>query len=129
MAFAGGFIPLDIDQGMRLPDAIAKAQKAGHRMDGTDCAKPMQWAIDKGLKVDCFVVLTDNETLYARETPADALRRYRRVSGVPDAKLIVLATSVTSFSMADPGDPGMMDVAGLDSAVPRVVAEFVGGKL
>jgi 60 kDa SS-A/Ro ribonucleoprotein len=49
--------------------------------------------------------------------------------GVPDAKLIVLATSVSSFTIADPSDPGMLDVAGLDSAVPRLVSEFVTNKL
>jgi 60 kDa SS-A/Ro ribonucleoprotein len=61
--------------------------------------------------------------------PTKALQRYRKEMNMPHAKLVVLAFSVTEFSIADPDDPGMMDIAGLDSAVPRIIREFALGRL
>jgi 60 kDa SS-A/Ro ribonucleoprotein len=31
------------------------------------------------------------------------------------------------FSIADAGDPGMLDVVGFDTATPEIVAGFAGG--
>ena len=47
--------------------------------------------------------------------PHQALRDYRAWSGI-DARLAVVALTPTPFSIADPGDPGMLDVAGFDAA-------------
>jgi 60 kDa SS-A/Ro ribonucleoprotein len=33
----------------------------------------------------------------------------------------------TQFSIADPTDPGMLDVAGFDSAVPTLITDFARG--
>lgn len=41
--------------------------------------------------------------------------------GRQPAKLMVCAFSSTEFTIADPADPGMLDVAGLDSAIPEVI--------
>lgn len=61
--------------------------------------------------------------------PKAALNRYRSAMGLPSDKLAVLAFSATKFSIADPEDPGMMDIAGLDSAVPRILHELTLGRL
>ena len=58
-----------------------------------------------------------------------ALEEYRREMSMPHARLAVLAFSATKFSIADPMDPGTMDIAGLDSAVPRILREFALGEL
>ena len=76
-----------------------------------------------------FVILTDNETWHGDQTPAEALLQYRAQMNLPTAKLIVMAFSVSDFSIADPSDAYMLDIAGLDSAVPRIMAEFAAGKL
>jgi 60 kDa SS-A/Ro ribonucleoprotein len=34
----------------------------------------------------------------------------------------VIATSVSSFTIADPKDSGMLDIAGFDSAAPQLIA-------
>lgn len=45
------------------------------------------------------------------------------------AKLIVVGLTATNFTIADPKDPGMLDVVGFDSAVPEIVRNFVTGKM
>ena len=41
-----------------------------------------------------------------------------------DARLAVVAMTPTPFSIADPDDPGMLDVAGFDAAVPDLLTSF-----
>lgn len=80
-------------------------------------------------QVDVFVVLTDNDTWSGQEHASEAVKRYRRASGIADAKLLVLAFAGNAASIADPDDPNMMDVAGLDSGVPEVMRQFVLGEI
>jgi 60 kDa SS-A/Ro ribonucleoprotein len=75
--------------------------------------------------VDAFVVYTDNELGQGRRHPFQALSAYRRERNKPNAKLIVAAMTATNFTVADPSDPGMLDIAGFDTAAPAVMAEFV----
>ena len=116
--------PLDISPRRRLDDALA----AVDAMDfgGTDCALPMLYAIKQKLKVETFVVYTDNETWDGEVHPYQALQRYRERSGI-DARLIVVGMTSTGFSIADPDDPGMLDVVGFDAAVPNLISEFARG--
>ena len=115
---------LDISPRRRLDDALA----AVDAMDfgGTDCALPMLYAIKQELEVETFVVYTDNETWAGKVHPYQALRRYRERSGI-DARLIVVGMTSTGFSIADPDDPGMLDVVGFDAAVPNLISEFARG--
>jgi 60 kDa SS-A/Ro ribonucleoprotein len=92
----------------------------------TDCSLPIAWAAENQLKFDAFVVLTDSETNAHRQTPAEVLKRYRKFMDV-NAKLIVCATTATRFSIADPSDPGMLDIAGFSPDVPRLISEFIRG--
>ena len=91
---------------------------------GTDASLPMRSALEEGLMVDAFVVLTDNETWFGGEHPSEALVRYRDKTGIA-AKLIVVAMTSNGFSIADPEDAGMLDVVGFDAATPQVMADFV----
>ncbi len=90
---------------------------------GTDCSLPMEWALKNKIPVDVFSVWTDNETWCGNKHPVQALKNYRNAMGI-DAKLIVCASTVTDFTIADPSDKGMLDVAGFDSSVPTVIREF-----
>lgn len=93
------------------------------RMGGTDCALPMIYALDNGLEIDVFVIYTDSETWYGNIHPAQAIQKYRKVTGIP-AKLVVVGMESNGFSIADPDDPGMLDVVGFDTATPSAIAEF-----
>lgn len=58
--------------------------------------------------------------------PHQALYAYRKQTGIP-AKLVVAGMTATAFSIADPDDAGMLDVAGFDAAVPTLIADFARG--
>jgi len=85
----------------------------------------IEYAAQRNLAVDTFVVITDNEVNRGYHVP-DLLRAYRERMGI-DAKLVVLATTSTSFSIADPRDPGMLDIAGFGADVPALLTEFSRG--
>lgn len=116
--------PLSISPRQRLDDAIRLV--SGLPFCGTDCALPMTHALKVGLEVDTFVIYTDNETWAGSIHPHQALRQYRERMGIP-ARLIVVGMTSTGFSIADPSDAGMLDVAGFDSAVPSLISEFSRG--
>ena len=113
--------PLDITARDSIADAAGKTQALP--FGGTDCALPMLDALNKGIPVDCFVVLTDSETWAGQVHPREALRRYREETGLA-AKLVVVAMVSNGFSIADPEDGGMLDVVGFDAAAPQLIADF-----
>ena len=95
----------------------------------TDCAQPMIYALENRIEVDVFIVYTDSETWVGKIHPSEALKKYRKEMNRPQAKLIVMAMKVNNFSIADPKDRGMLDIAGFDSSVPDIICEFVKGKV
>jgi len=116
--------PLKISPRQRLDDALRVIDELP--MSGTDCALPMLHATEKKLEVDLFVVYTDNETWAGNIHPHQALAAYRRQSGI-DARLVVVGMTATEFTIADPTDPGMLDVVGFDAGVPALITEFASG--
>ncbi len=115
--------PLGISPRRRLDDALSVMDAMD--FGGTDCALPMVHATQAGLEVDTFVVYTDNETWAGNVHPHQALQAYREKTGIP-AKLVVVGMTSTGFSIADPTDAGMLDIAGFDAAVPNLITEFAG---
>ena len=118
--------PLDITAKDSLYDAM---QKTHHEaFGGTDCALPMLDALRNRIPVDCFIILTDNQTWQGDIHVTQALRMYRREMDLP-ARLVVIAMTATEFSIADPQDAGMLDVVGFDTATPLIIADFVNQDL
>jgi len=116
-----GISDLPINSHMRF-DQVLETMKR-QPWGGTDCALPMVHAIKNNLPVDTFVIYTDNETWAGSIKPHQALDKYRQKSG-RYAKLIVVGTSATPFTIADPNDAGMLDVVGFDTGVPEVISNF-----
>ena len=129
MVFAGGFTELRATASMSLEEVYRIMQNLGNVMNGTDCAQPIIYALRHRIPVDVFVIFTDNETYYGNVHPTKALEMYRTQMNMPHVKLAVLAFSASEFSIADPEDPRMMDIAGLDSAVPRILRDFALGRI
>ena len=111
---------LKISPNMRLDQVLQVMQR--FNWGGTDCAQPMLYALKNKMNVDKFCVYTDNETWAGRIHPSQALKQYRDTYG--KGKLIVCGTSVTNFTIADPKDAGMLDIAGFDSAAPQLISQF-----
>ncbi|HTZ71421.1 MAG TPA: TROVE domain-containing protein [Acetobacteraceae bacterium] len=122
VGFTGGMVQLPLSPSMRLDDAVRAV--SGLPFDRTDCAQPMLYALERGLKVDAFVVYSDSETWAGSIHPVQALRQYRERTGIV-AKLVVVGMVPNGFSMADPDDAGMLDVVGFDTATPAVIADFI----
>jgi len=116
-----GIAPLSISPRQRLDDVLNSI--SGLPFSRTDCALPMLWATANKVQVDTFVVYTDNETWAGGVHPHQALRAYRDWSGI-DARLVVVGLTATDFTIADPADPGMLDIAGFDSALPSLLTDF-----
>lgn len=125
MAFADMPRALNITKGMRIEDAFTAVSNIP--FGGTDCAIPMWYAHKHKLPVDGFVVLTDSETWVGKIHPAAALRKYCEESGI-DARLVVVGMVSNGFTIADPSDPGMLDVVGFDTATPALISDFVAGR-
>lgn len=120
-AFANSLIPVDIGPSDRLNEVVRKVSNLP--FGGTDCALPMVWAMQGKIPIETFCIYTDNETWFGGIHPHQALEQYRQKMGI-DAKLIVVGMTGTRFSIANPDDPGMLDVVGFDTSTPAVMADF-----
>lgn len=122
VGFTGGITPLDITAKMSLRDVTRKISNLPFQ--STDCAQPMLYALNKGLEVDAFVIYTDNDTWAGKIHPMEALKRYRKETGI-NAKLVVAGMTSTGFSIADPKDTGSLDIVGFDSSAVSIMGDFI----
>jgi 60 kDa SS-A/Ro ribonucleoprotein len=124
--YTDGLTALAISPRQRLDDVVRTVSDLP--FGGTDCALPMLYAQATEREIDTFVIYTDSETWAGDIHPAEALREYRRASGI-DARLVVVGMVSNGFSIADPTDPGMLDVVGFDTATPQLISDFARGAL
>jgi 60 kDa SS-A/Ro ribonucleoprotein len=121
-----GLTPLAISPRQRLDEVVKTVSNLP--FGGTDCALPMLYAQAQEREIDTFVIYTDSETWAGDIHPAQALHDYRQASGI-DARLVVVGMVSNGFSIADPADPGMLDVVGFDTATPQLISDFARGTL
>lgn len=124
--FQTQMLPLPIQPGMSL-EAVTRVI-SNLPFGGTDCAQPMLDALKHNLAVDAFIVYTDSETWAGAIHPVQALREYRQKTGIP-ARLVVVGMTSNGFSIADPADAGMLDVAGFSTSTPSAIADFISNRL
>lgn len=128
MGFSHKLVNLGINTQDTLDVVMKKTQD--RNFGATDCALPMKWAMEnKDKDIDVFIIYTDNETWFGNVHPSQALRSYREYAQNPRAKLIVCGMCASNFSIADPTDPGMLDIVGFDSAAPQLIADFATEKI
>lgn len=94
----------------------------GRNFGGTNIGLPIEYALKHKLKIDTFVIYTDCEVNSGRQVH-ELLSQYRRVTGIP-ARLIVVAMTVTNFTVGDPSDVGTLTIPGFSAATPRVISAF-----
>lgn len=121
-----GIIPFELSRKERLDNVCSRMYDMPFA--GTDCALPMLYAMKNKLEVDTFVVYTDSETWHGSIHPCQALVKYRKQTGIP-ARLVVVGMCSNQFTIADPNDSGMLDVAGFDTTAPAVISDFAAGKV
>lgn len=118
------FRELGIRKGMSLVEATKRAVMSN--FGSTDISLAVQYALDHKLDVGGFLVMTDNECNSGRHVNL-ALKEYRE-KRVEDARLVVVATTATAFTVNDPNDKFGLDVVGFDPTVPSVIADFIRGE-
>lgn len=123
--------PINLDPQRRVVDLIAEMKSLS--FGRTDCSLPILYALDamnKGAspRIDAFVILTDNETWAGNIHPHQALRQYRERTGIP-ARMVTVSMTYNHSTIADPKDPLMLDVVGLDSNVVSLVGDFIAGRV
>jgi 60 kDa SS-A/Ro ribonucleoprotein len=117
-----GIVPCDLKASDSIASAMAKLRLGP--WGGTDCSLPIRKALKERKKYDVFVILTDNDTWAGPEHASESLKRYRKAIN-PRAKLVVIAFTACTYSIADPMDAGMMDMTGFDPSAPRILHDFV----
>ncbi|WMI33494.1 Ro-like RNA binding protein [Streptomyces phage Kenrey] len=124
VGFSSSIVDLGITAKSSFADAMRKV--SNRNFGGTDAAAAIKYAYQKGIQVDTFVVITDNETWGGSQKPFQALKQYRQKTGI-DARLAVLGVASTDFTIADPTDRGSMDFCGFDSNAPKALRDFSAG--
>lgn len=93
---------------------------------GTDVGCVFQWGIDNHRKYDAVIVFTDQQTWAGGDHVYKTVQQYRqRVNA--DAKVVVCAMEANEIRLADPDDTLTLEIAGLDSSVPRLIEAFLQG--
>lgn len=126
MGFASDFRDLGITAKDTLAAAARKAQLSN--FGSTNIPLAIQWPMGQGIEVDTFIIFTDNEVNSGSSHVCQALQAYRNKTGI-NSRLIVQAFTSTGFSVADPRDPLMLDLVGLDSASPALTTDFSAGRI
>jgi 60 kDa SS-A/Ro ribonucleoprotein len=93
---------------------------------GTDLSLPFHYALQKQLRVDAFVLLTDSESWAGRQ-PNQALEEYRRKVN-QDAQIISVQMTATHVTNNDPNDRRALDCVGFDTSTPEIMNGFLQGK-
>lgn len=104
---------------------VAKMVKENANGAGTNCAAPIEYATQTGLKADAFVILTDNETWAGEIHPETALRDYRQKMGDPRTKLVVVCMAANRETIGDPNDERVLNIVGFDSHAPSLIQDFI----
>jgi 60 kDa SS-A/Ro ribonucleoprotein len=110
---------------MTISDALSLVNLP---FSSTDCSLPMIHALKNKEQVDAFVIYTDSETYMGKIHPQAALEEYRQATGI-DAKLIIVGMTSNCLTIADPKDMNTLNLAGFDTATPRLINDFISGGL
>lgn len=90
---------------------------------GTDCAVPIQYALNTKRNFDAIIILTDSETWAGKTHALTALNEYRRKIN-SNVKVIEIAMVANPHTIL-PEDPNVLRIVGFDSSVPTLINEFL----
>jgi 60 kDa SS-A/Ro ribonucleoprotein len=98
-----GFSHVLKDLRITAKDSLGEAIKKSHdhNFGGTDISLLIRHAINNKLDVDCFVVISDNETWTGDQHPFEALKEYRKKMNKHNAKLVAIGTAATGYTFAN----------------------------
>ena len=124
---ADGLTPLAIRPRQRLDDAVKTVSRPAvrrHRLRPADALRAGTRAGDRHVRD-----LHRLGDLGGRRPPGPGAPRTTASASGIDARLVVVGMVSNGFSIADPNDPGMLDVVGFDTATPQLISDFARGAL
>jgi len=126
VAFASTLKKVSLSSKMRLDDVYAATYKGAG--EGTDCAIPIMYALQRQIPVDVFVIYTDSQTWAGPVHVTQALQKYRSAM-VHDAKLVNVQMVYNTYSTVreEDDESGTLNVVGIDTATPTLISEFAKG--
>lgn len=122
---ARGLVDMEINNKMTLSDISRRMRETP--MGPVNVSLPLRWAREQKRPFDLFLVCTDNQTQAWDVHPAEALKEYREALNLPQAQLVTCAMCSHGFSLAPPDEFGMLDIAGFDTNVLRIIQDFASG--
>jgi 60 kDa SS-A/Ro ribonucleoprotein len=120
--FSHSFVDLKISKKDNLQSALEKTNNSS--FGGTNPGAAIEYAIKHKIDTDVFVFITDNE-VNSGSHPSQYLKQYRKVMNKPNCKMIVIGLTATKFTIADPKDPLMLDIAGFSPDITSIISNFV----
>mgnify|MGYP006279104725 CR=1 FL=1 len=122
--FVGGFGTNFVNLGITSSDNLNSAlRKTQGNFGSTNPGSAIEYAIKNKIDVDVFVFVTDNE-VNTGSHPSQVLSKYRTVMNKPNCKMIVVGLTASNFTIADPNDPRMLDIAGFSPDLTTVITNF-----
>lgn len=122
---ARGLVDMEVNNKMTLADISRRMRETP--MGPVNVSSPLRWAQEQRRPVDLFLVCTDNQTQTWDVHPAEALKEYRDALNLPQARLVTCAMCSHGFSLTPPDEFGMLDIAGFDTSILRLVQDFACG--
>lgn len=101
-------------------EALMNSLPCGGR---TDCALPIQYALDNKINADGIQILTDSETWAGKRHAVQALEQYRNKVN-KDVKIMEVGMVANNTSLFS-NDKNVLHVIGFDATVPTVMNEFL----
>lgn len=125
VAFQRDVTPFPVNPRAKIDEMVQMMERLDFGC--TNIGGTIEYAMKREMEVDTFIIITDNEVNSGKH-PAELLKRYRKDTGI-DAKMVVVGMTATNFSIADPNDPGMLDMVGFDTAAPEILRAFMVGEI
>jgi 60 kDa SS-A/Ro ribonucleoprotein len=114
--FASNFVDLKISSKDTLKSATEKCLK--NNFGSTNPSAVLSYAKQNKMDVDCFIIITDNEVNSGNHVSS------KLKSDFPKSKMIVCGLAVNNFSIADPKNPNMLDIAGFSPEITSAISSF-----
>jgi 60 kDa SS-A/Ro ribonucleoprotein len=113
--FATNFVDLGISKNDNLKTATDKCVK--NNFGSTNPSAVLEYSKRNGMNVDCFIIITDNEVNSGKHVSTE-MKKF------PNSKMIVCGLAVNNFSIADPKNPNMLDIAGFSPDITSAISSF-----
>lgn len=123
--------------GLTKKDTLASATEKTRRFNtgSTNAGLPIEYAIKNKLPVDVFLHITDND-FNSGTHPLLLTEEFRNKMGRPNTRLISVGMIPYAYGIgSDRGafgslkeDPYVLDIAGFDSSIPKIIGTFCSDK-